>query len=125
MRPHMHEGHQGVIKCVARAQESLWWPVITRQIKEMVERCEICCPYSQTKTEPLMTTPLPARPWQKVTADIFQWKNGHFIVVVDHYSRYIEVANLPTLRTATTVERLKLIFARFGIPEILVTDNGP
>lgn len=125
MMERLHEGHQGVTKCVARAQGSLWWPGITRQIKEMVERCEICCQYSQTKTEPLMTTPLPARPWQKVAADIFQWKNGHYIVVVDYYSRYIEVANLPTLTTSTTVERLKVIFARFGVPEILVTDNGP
>lgn len=121
----LHEGHQGVTKCVARAQGSLWWPGITRQIKEMVARCEICCQYSQTKTEPLMATPLPARPWQKVAADIFQWRNGHYIVVVDYYSRYIEIANLPTLATSTTVERLKVIFARFGVSEILVTDNGP
>jgi len=46
-------------------------------------------------------------------------------VVVDYFSRYIEVANLPKLITATTVERLKVIFARFGIPETLMTDNGP
>lgn len=46
-------------------------------------------------------------------------------MVVDYFSRYIEVANLPKLITATTVERLKVIFARFGIPETLVTDNGP
>lgn len=72
-----------------------------------------------------MTTPLPARPWQKVAADLFQWKNGHYIVVVDYYSQFIEIANLPTLTTSTTVERLKVIFARFGVPEILVTDNGP
>ena len=46
-------------------------------------------------------------------------------MVVDYYSRYIEIANLPTLSTSTTVERLKVIFVRFGVPEILVTDNGP
>lgn len=125
MLERLYEGHQGVTKCVARAKESLWWPGITRQIKELVERCEICCQYAQTKTEPLITTPLPARPWQKVTADIFQWRNGHYVVVVDFYSRYIEMANLPTLSTSTTVECLKVIFARFGVPETLVTDNGP
>lgn len=45
--------------------------------------------------------------------------------MVDYFSRYIEVANLPKLVTAATVERLKVIFARFGIPETLLTDNGP
>ncbi len=72
-----------------------------------------------------MPTPLPARPWQRVAADIFHWEGGHYLVVDDYFSRYIEVANLPKLVTTTTVERLKVIFARFGIPETLVTDNGP
>lgn len=88
-------------------------------------RCEVCSQYSSYRTEPLLTTPLPARPWQRVAADLFQWGRSHYLVVVDYFSRYIEVANLPTLTTATTVERLKVIFARFGIPEVLVTDNGP
>src|SRR4029434_630538 len=74
---------------------------------------------------PLITTPLPARPWQRLAADIFQWGKGHYLVVIDYFSRYIEVANLLTLTTATTVERLNIIFARFGIPEVLMTDNGP
>uniref|UniRef100_A0A1A8KH08 Gypsy retrotransposon integrase-like protein 1 n=1 Tax=Nothobranchius kuhntae TaxID=321403 RepID=A0A1A8KH08_NOTKU len=124
MLDRLHEGHQGATKCVARAQESLWWPGTTRQIKDVVERYEICCQFSQTKTEPLMSTPLPPHPWQKVAADIFQWKNSHYIVVVDYFSRYIEVANLPPLTTATTVKRLKVIFARFGMPECLVTGNS-
>ncbi|KAL7374026.1 hypothetical protein ABVT39_020482 [Epinephelus coioides] len=112
MLQRLHEGHRGVTKCVARAQESPWWPGITRQIKELVERCEICCQYAQTKTEPLMPTPLPARPWQKVAADIFQWRNGQYIVVVDYYSQHM--ANLPTLTTSTTVEQLKVISCQPG-----------
>ncbi|KAL0202462.1 hypothetical protein M9458_000480, partial [Cirrhinus mrigala] len=90
-----------------------------------VSGCDICCLHSQQKTEQLMPTPLPARPWQQVAADIFQWEGGHYLVVVDYFTRYIEVANLPKLVTATTVERLKVIFARFRIPETLLTDNGP
>ena len=45
--------------------------------------------------------------------------------MIDYYSQYTEIANLPTLTTSTTVVRLKVIFARVGEPEILVTDNGP
>lgn len=125
MLERLHQGHQGMTKCIARAQQSIWWPGVIRDVRELVERCDICCQHSQQKTEQLMPTPLPARPWQRVAADIFQWEGGHYLVVVDYFSRYIEVANLPKLITATTVERLKVIFARFGIPETLVTDNGP
>lgn len=93
--------------------------------RELVERCEVCSEYSSYRTDPLVTTPLPARPWQRLAADLFEWGKGHYLVVVDYFSRHIEVAKLPTLTTATTVERLTVIFARFGFPEVIVTDNGP
>lgn len=106
MLERVHEGHQGISKCIRRAQQSLWWPGVTQDIREMVERCETCCQFSQAKIEPLICTPLPQRPWQKVAADIFQWRNSQYIVLVDYFSRYIENANLPSLTTATTINRL-------------------
>lgn len=72
-----------------------------------------------------MTTPLPSQPWQHVAADLFQWNSAMYIVVVDYYSRYIEVANLPSTNTGRVIEKLKAIFGRHGVPETLVTDNGP
>lgn len=45
--------------------------------------------------------------------------------MVDYFSRFIEVANLPTLTAATTIDRLKVIFARFGVPETFLSNNGP
>ncbi len=36
----IHQGHQGINKCLSRARESVWRPGITPQIKQMVERCE-------------------------------------------------------------------------------------
>jgi transposase InsO family protein len=45
--------------------------------------------------------------------------------VVDYYSRFIEIARLSRTTTAEVVTHLKSIFARHGIPEILVSDNGP
>ncbi|XP_056151372.1 uncharacterized protein K02A2.6-like [Lampris incognitus] len=121
----LHEGHQGMTKCAARAQQSIWWPGLTSQIKQKVENCEICAREAHNAPEPLLTTPLPDRPWQRVAADLFQWNNAMYLVVIDYFSRYIEVANLSSTTTTHVTEKLKSIFAHPRVPETVVTDNGP
>ena len=55
-----------------------------------------------------------------------QTDNGQqYMVVVDYYSRYIELVYLANTITHTVTSKLKYIFARFGIPNLLVSDNGP
>lgn len=48
-----------------------------------------------------------------------------YLVVIDYYSRYIEVANLTSTTTAHVTGKLKSIFARHGVPETVFMDNGP
>ena len=61
----IHDGHQGVTKCLERAKTSVWWPGITTDIKAQVASCDHCQEFQASHhKEPLMTTPLPARPWQ-------------------------------------------------------------
>ena len=38
----IHEGHQGMEKCMLKARESVYWPGISDDIWEAVEKCEIC-----------------------------------------------------------------------------------
>ena len=47
------------------------------------------------------------------------------MITVDHYSDYIEVDQLYDTKSTTVVEKLKTQFARHGIPDLLLTDNGP
>jgi len=64
-------------------------------------------------------------PWQKVGTDLFEWRNDMFLLVVDYYSRYIEIAKLNRSTAEEVIARTKSIFARHGIPEIVFSDNGP
>ena len=64
----------------------------------------------------------PALPWQKVGNDLFE---SVYLLVVDYYTRYIEIARLNRPTTAEVVTHLKYIFARHGILETLISDNGP
>lgn len=72
-----------------------------------------------------MPSELPERPWQKVGADLFTFKDGTYLLVVDYYSRFVEIAKLTPTRSEDVVVHLKSIFARHGIPELFFSDNGP
>ena len=43
----------------------------------------------------------------------------------DYYSNFIEVARINTITLRAVIKELKAVFARFGIPDTLITDNGP
>uniref|UniRef100_A0A1A8B6K3 Integrase catalytic domain-containing protein n=1 Tax=Nothobranchius furzeri TaxID=105023 RepID=A0A1A8B6K3_NOTFU len=79
----------------------------------------------QNHREPLMTTPYPGRPWQKCGADLFMLKDKTYLLVVDYASRNVEIALLTPSRADDVIAHLKSIFARHGICETLITDNGP
>ena len=74
--------------------------------------------------EELQPHELPSRPWSKVEADIFELGPQQFLIMVDYWSNYFEVQELKLITSASVIHALKVQFARHGIPEVLVTDNG-
>ena len=57
--------------------------------------------------------------------DIFEWEKCSYLLMVDYYSRFIEVTRLGGLSTEAVIGAVKGIFARHGVPEEVVSDNGP
>ena len=121
----IHHGHQGIQRCRLRVSSSVWWPGITSAIEQFVQSCPTCQKLTIPSKEPLLTTPLPSHPWERVAADLFELKGSNYLLVADYYSRFVEVQKLTTTTSCNIVTHLKAIFARFGIPATLVTDNGP
>lgn len=121
----IHEGHMGVVKCRARAKESCWWPGVSADISEMVRRCPVCVKERKERREPLIPLEFPTRPWQRLGVDLFM-KNGKWhLLVVDYYSRYPEVVEVSSLTANTIIRAMKAMFSRHGVPEEVVSDNGP
>ena len=122
----IHEGHQGITKCRERAKQAVWWPGLSKQIQDMVENCRVCLQHKVNHPEPLNPTPFPECLWQELGADFFQCQSCDYLIVVDYYSHYIEVAAMTKNKKGSEVVRaLKIIFARHGIPEKIRSDNGP
>ena len=121
----LHNGHQGITKCRARARNSVWWPGISKDLETEVKKCTACCKAQMQVTEPLIPTQFPQLPWQRVGTDLFEHNASNYVLVVDYFSRYIEIAKLSSTDANTVVNHLKSIFARHGIPQVIISDNGP
>lgn len=121
----LHHGHLGVTKCKARAADSVWWPLINDMIEEMVAKSQTCAKNRQERKEPLLPASLPNRPWERVASDLFEYNKKQYVLVVDYLSRWIEVRHLPKTTSEEVIKALKSIFAQHGIPDIMMSDNGP
>ncbi|UYV82860.1 hypothetical protein LAZ67_22001106 [Cordylochernes scorpioides] len=120
----LHAGHFGITKTRLRARETVWWPGISEEIAETVRKCSVCIQEAVSKHEPLIPTNFPTRPWQKIGMDLFKFENKWYLVVIDYYSRFPEMIQLDRLTASVVVRSCKSIFARHGIPETVVSDNG-
>ncbi len=117
----LHAGHQGISKSRERAKHSMWWP----GLEEVVKSCPQCVKHSTPRVEPLLPSKLPQLPWQKVATDLLFWNNSTYLLFVDYYSRWIEVSKLDKLTSEEVINHTCSIFGRHGIPEIVISDNGP
>ncbi|XP_038063014.1 uncharacterized protein K02A2.6-like [Patiria miniata] len=128
-----HQGHQGIVRTKQRLRDCYWWPGMDKQIEHQVRHCAACQVSDKTayiRTPPLQPVPLPAHPWQKIAIDIcgpFEHgpQNCRFaIVLMDYYSKWPEVAFAADATSHSVCSMLDSIFAREGLPNELVSDNG-
>ena len=122
----IHMGHMGSKRCKPRAWQLMYWPNINADITDMVSNCSARlenCRYHQQ--EPLIAYEVPTAPWHKVGMDIFSFKGRDYLLVVDYFSNYPEVCLLNDTHSSSVIMKLKSLFSRFGIPKVVISDNGP
>lgn len=74
--------------------------------------------------EPLLSHPLPSRPWEKVGTNLFQFRGSEFLLCVDYFSKFPEITKLRNTTSGSVIVALKSVFARHGIPDDVISDNG-
>ena len=122
----LHVGHIGICRMKALARSYVWWPGLDYAIELLVGDCEACkITAAMPAAVPRHPWQHPAAPWDRVHIDYGEWKNHHFLVLVDAFSKWPEVKVVSTTTTRMTVNTLSDIFATHGYPRILVSDNGP
>ena len=122
----IHDEHQGIVKRRRRTKDSVWWPGLGKQLEEMVTNCRKCIEHRKPNSEPMIPPEVPERPWQVLGIDLFSPNGQTYLLVVDYFSRFIEISILlVSQKSSETIRALKSIFARHRLPDILRSDNGP
>jgi len=108
----LHETHLGVNKTKLKARQHCYWPGINSNIENFVLSCNICQQISNNNTkEPLIQHEIPEIPFLKLGADIAEWAGKKYFVIVDYYSKWLEVIPIKSANSATLINCCKEIFA--------------
>ncbi|UYV78459.1 hypothetical protein LAZ67_16001473 [Cordylochernes scorpioides] len=121
----LHEMHFGIVEMKMIARRYSWWPGIDGNIEDMARECTICQESANMPPSTISEWTWPKKPWHRLHMDLAGLFMGRmFLVIVDAYTKWLEIFILKEITSRTIIYHLGQVFARFGLPELLVTDNG-
>ncbi|PIC43510.1 hypothetical protein B9Z55_004221 [Caenorhabditis nigoni] len=122
----LHRAHPGIVRMKQLARSLVYWPAIDKDIEKVVRSCDLCASVAKNPIKnTLCSWPIPTAPWQRVHCDYAGPVDGrYYLVIVDAFSKWPEVIPTTSITSTATINILRRIFAQFGDPETLVSDNG-
>ena len=121
-------GHLGKTKTKSMLRGKYWFPYMNSIIDNAIDQCYECqVATREKKEEPIKTTSIPDIPWDTVSVDYGgPYPDGHYnLVIIDKRTRYPVVESVSSTSFQINKERLKHVFATYGTPRRVETDNGP
>lgn len=122
----IHSSHLGIVKCKALARSFVWWPGIDSDIEKMIKSCSACLSVRPDPTKSvLIPWEIPKGVWSRIHIDYAgPVNNEYFFIITDAYSKWPEVFRTKDITSNFTVNKLREVFSRFGLPDTIVSDNG-
>ena len=122
----LHKCHPGIIRMKGLSRIHVWYPGIDADIETTVKSCYEC---AKNKNKPMKAFihpwSWPTHPFDRVHIDFFELHGKEYLLLVDSYSKWLEIECLTKTKSCDTIRVLHRWFARFGFPIQLVSDNGP
>ena len=123
----IHQGHPGISKIKSVARSHFWWPGLDSDLEHLAKSCQSCQAVKQAPpAAPLQPWTWPGKPWERVHIDFAgPFLSKIFLVATDAHSKWPEIFEMRQTTTSKTIAILRHLFARYGLPEQIVSDNGP
>ncbi|KAK6762270.1 hypothetical protein RB195_023110 [Necator americanus] len=122
----LHEGHPGMARMMMLAPGYVYWTNINKGIEEAVRHCRNCQEAAKMPKKTVLNSwTTEKKPWDRIHIDYAGPLNSRmYLVVVDAYSKWPEVFEMSSSSTTATLRELRMLFARFRNPRVIVSDNG-
>ena len=120
----LHQSHLGECKTILHARTCIFWPGINLDIKNLISRCDECQKFQNKQPQDFNKSRVILAPWDTVASDLFEFNGRIYLLLVDHYSKFMVVRWIEDHSTQLMVKMLQIVFSDFGIPRTLVTDRG-
>ena len=123
----LHSVHVGIVRMKSIARSFFWWPKLDEDIASLVSECTLCQEFaSMPRKESVHHWAYPTRPFERVHVDFAEFQGSHYFVIVDAFSKWVDVFHMgSSTTTARTIQCLLRFMSTYGIPLMLVSDNGP
>ena len=105
----------------------VWWPDMDADIELKVKNCHQCKQNQKCPTAvPMKAWEWPAQPWSRIHIDYCDPFQGKcFWWQLMHTPSGLRTVWLTQLRTSTTtIWKLRSVFPSYGLPRVVVYDNG-
>ena len=107
----------------------MWWPILNQDVEELIKHCHSCQVNTPPKShsQPLQLPETRQRNWEKLAVDLKGPlpSSESILVIIDYESRYPIAISLKSTTADLIIKQMEQVFAMFGYPDTLVSDNGP
>ena len=121
----IHSSHLGIAKSFKPSKRHF---ILARNVISNSRCCfslwDLYTYQSKNHKEPLIPHSVPDRPWYKLGIDIYELQGKQYVVIVDYYSRFVELDLLTNTTAKQVINHCKSQFSRHAILDVLISDNG-
>lgn len=122
----LHENHLGIVRMKMVGRSYVWWQNFDSEIENFVKTCEVCQQSQNNKHELVISRwPVTEYPMQRIHIDFFYYQSENYLIIVDSFSKYCDVIYMKNTNAKQVILALGNFFSIFGLPEEIVSDNGP
>lgn len=120
-----YDNHSGVQSSINKLRLCCWWPGMNKDVTGWIQKCSVC-----SKSRPIIEKCVNIWPKAKIFERLhMDWAyisevDMNVLIIVDSFSGWIEAFPARNRESKTVIESLRTVFTRFGVPEVLVSDNG-